>query len=92
MATGAGGAETVQDTTIVSGDMQGGPRTAIEPIDPMPHPKEEMIKRDQFKKSQIFKWEPVSIGVHTDIHNFSVELKRETEYVSMHCSSANMHF
>uniref|UniRef100_A0A673N1X8 Insulin-like growth factor-binding protein 3 n=1 Tax=Sinocyclocheilus rhinocerous TaxID=307959 RepID=A0A673N1X8_9TELE len=79
-ATGAGGAETVQDTTNVSGDTQGGPRTAIEPIDSMPHTKEEMIKRDQFKKRQIFKGEPVSSGVHTDIHNFSLESKRETEY------------
>uniref|UniRef100_A0A673NKK6 Insulin-like growth factor-binding protein 3 n=1 Tax=Sinocyclocheilus rhinocerous TaxID=307959 RepID=A0A673NKK6_9TELE len=79
-ATGAGGVETVQDTTIVSGDTQGGPRTAIEPIDPMLHPKEEMIKKEQIKKSQIFKGEQVSSGVHTDIHNFSLESKRETEY------------
>ncbi|XP_059369060.1 insulin-like growth factor-binding protein 3 [Carassius carassius] len=79
-ATGAGGAETVQDTTIVSGDTQGGPRMAIESIDPMSHHKEETIKRDQLKIRQIFKGEPVSRGVHTDIHNFSLESKRETEY------------
>ncbi|KAK2883571.1 hypothetical protein Q8A67_017208 [Cirrhinus molitorella] len=79
-ATSAGGAETVQDTTVVSGDTQGGPRTAIEPIDAMAHPKEEVIKKDQMKKFQTFKGEQVSSGVHTDIHNFSVESKRETEY------------
>lgn len=91
-ATGAGGAETVQDTTIVSGDTQGGPRMAIETIDPMRHIKEEIIKKEQTRKGQTFKGEPVSSGVHTDIHNFSLESKRETEYVSTHCSSNNMHF
>ncbi|KAL0164182.1 hypothetical protein M9458_039935, partial [Cirrhinus mrigala] len=34
-------------------------QTAIEPIDPMPHPKEEVIKKDQIKKSQIFKGEQI---------------------------------
>ncbi|XP_052391044.1 insulin-like growth factor-binding protein 3 [Carassius gibelio] len=78
--TGAGVAETVQDTTTVSGDIPGGQRNEIKPIDHMPHPKEVIIKKNQNKKSQIFKGEPVSIAVHTDIHNFSLESKGETEY------------
>jgi hypothetical protein len=34
------------------------------------------------RKSQSHKVETVSGGANTDIHNFSLESKRETEYVS----------
>ncbi len=65
---------------------------AIDPIDPIPHPKNEIIKKNKIKKTQNFKEEPVSKWVPTDINNFTLEPKKETEYVSTHCSSANMHF
>lgn len=91
-ATGISGAETIQHTTVVSGDTQGGLRTPLEPKDPMLHSnKLEVLKKDQNKKTQSYKV-PVSSGVHTDNHNFSQELKRDSEYVSSGCISTSMHY
>ncbi|XP_067240932.1 insulin-like growth factor-binding protein 3 [Chanodichthys erythropterus] len=79
-ATGVKGADTIQLTTVVSGDTQGGLRTPLEPKDPMLQSnKLEVLQKGQTKKTQSYKV-PVSSGVHTDNHNFSQELKRESEY------------
>ncbi|CAM4691929.1 unnamed protein product [Leuciscus chuanchicus] len=80
-ATGIGGAETIQHTTVVSRDTQGGLRTLLEPKDPvLPPNKLAIIQKDKIKKTQGYKVDQVSSEVHTDIHNFSLESKRETEY------------
>ncbi|XP_051511775.1 insulin-like growth factor-binding protein 3 isoform X2 [Myxocyprinus asiaticus] len=71
-ATGTEGAETFQQTTFVSGDTQGAPKIV--------HTKLGVIQKEQTKKTQSYKFEQVSSVVHTDIHNFSLESKRETEY------------
>lgn len=42
----------------------------------------KLIQKDQNKKTQSFKLESVSGGANMDMHNFSLENKRETEYVS----------
>lgn len=77
----------IQLTTVVSGDTQGGLRTPLEPKDPMLQSnKLEVLQKGQTKKTQSYKV-PVSSGVHTDNHNFSQELKRESEYVSTGCTS-----
>ncbi|KAJ8376853.1 hypothetical protein SKAU_G00074330 [Synaphobranchus kaupii] len=47
---------------------------------PAHHAKGDVIKKDQSKKSQSYKVESVSGGLSTDVHNFSLESKRETEY------------
>ncbi|KAG9348088.1 hypothetical protein JZ751_004113 [Albula glossodonta] len=44
------------------------------------HAKVDIIKKDQSKKSQSYKVESVSSGLSTDMQNFSLETKRETEY------------
>ncbi|XP_065113368.1 insulin-like growth factor-binding protein 3 isoform X2 [Paramisgurnus dabryanus] len=80
--TGAVATEVVQHTTVVSRDTQGGQRTAPEAKSSSQHNSKLMtMQKEQDKKSQSFyKVEPVSNGVHTDIQNFSLESKRETEY------------
>ncbi|KPP75563.1 insulin-like growth factor-binding protein 3-like [Scleropages formosus] len=47
---------------------------------PLPHAKGDIIRRDQSKKSQSYKMESVSGGLSAEVHNFSLESKRETEY------------
>lgn len=41
-----------------------------------------LIQKAENRKTQSYKVEPVSGGVSKDMHNFSLESKRETEYVS----------
>lgn len=41
-----------------------------------------LIKKNEKKRGQSHKVEPVAGGVNTDTHNFSLESKRESEYVS----------
>lgn len=53
-------------------------------MDTRPPLHTKLIKKDQSKKSQSYKVESVSGGANTDMHNFSLESKRETEYVSHH--------
>ncbi|NP_991314.2 insulin-like growth factor-binding protein 3 precursor [Danio rerio] len=78
---GTGEAETVHHTTDISRDVQGGSRTPSEPSDPMMHSnKLEMIQKEQVKKSQVHKVVPFSGWIVQDIHNFSLESKRENEY------------
>ncbi|XP_038857646.1 insulin-like growth factor-binding protein 3 [Salvelinus namaycush] len=57
----------------------GGHRGAIEAKPPL-HTKLDVIKKEQNKKSQSYKVESVSGGVNSDMHNFSLDNKRETEY------------
>ncbi|XP_036376546.1 insulin-like growth factor-binding protein 3 [Megalops cyprinoides] len=51
-----------------------------EAMGPPHHAKGDVIKKDQSKKSQSYKVESVSSGLSTDMQNFSLESKRETEY------------
>lgn len=44
------------------------------------HTKGDVILKDQSRKSHSQKVESVSSGLSTDMHNFSLESKRETEY------------
>lgn len=41
-----------------------------------------LIQRGENRKTQSYKVESLSGGANTDVHNFSVESKRENEYVS----------
>ncbi|XP_056132357.1 insulin-like growth factor-binding protein 3 [Lampris incognitus] len=50
------------------------------PLDTRPALHTKLIKKDQSRKSQSYKVESVSGGANTDMHNFSLESKRETEY------------
>lgn len=54
----------------------------VEPRGIPPHSKADAIRRDQSKKSQSYKLESVSGGLSLDVQNFSLESKRELEYVS----------
>ncbi|KAK3516579.1 hypothetical protein QTP70_021966, partial [Hemibagrus guttatus] len=73
--------EVAHDTATGSGVGEGSHRTAeLEPKGPLLNTKLGMIQMEELKQSQIYKVEPVTNGVHSDIHNFSLESKRETEY------------
>ncbi|TSK58121.1 Insulin-like growth factor-binding protein 3 [Bagarius yarrelli] len=73
--------EVVQDTVTSSGVEEGVQKTAEQaPKGSLLNSKLGMIQMEEFKQSQIYKVEPVTKGVHPDIHNFSLESKRETEY------------
>lgn len=41
-----------------------------------------LIQKDENRKTQSYKVESLSGGTNMDVHNFSVENKRENEYVS----------
>lgn len=51
-------------------------------MDTRPHHHNKLIQKDQNRKTQSYKVESVSGGANMDMHNFSLESKRETEYVS----------
>lgn len=51
-------------------------------MDTRPPLHNKLIQKDQNKKTQSYKVESVSGGANMDMHNFSLENKRETEYVS----------
>lgn len=51
-----------------------------EPMNTRLHNK--LIQKDQNRKTQSYKVESVSRGANMDLHNFSLENKRESEYVS----------
>lgn len=61
--------------TVKSGHSRG-------PMDTRTHLHNKLIQKDQNKKTQSYKVESLSGGANVDIHNFSLENKRETEYVS----------
>ncbi|XP_047442886.1 insulin-like growth factor-binding protein 3 [Mugil cephalus] len=50
------------------------------PMDTRPPLHNKLIEKDQNKKTQSYKVESVSGGANMDMHNFSLENKRETEY------------
>ncbi|XP_053469912.1 insulin-like growth factor-binding protein 3 isoform X1 [Ictalurus furcatus] len=80
IATVSKGTEVVQDTATGSGVEEGMQRTELDTKKSLLHTKLSMIQMAKFKQGQIYKVEPVAKGVHPDIHNFSLESKRETEY------------
>ncbi|KAM9357833.1 insulin-like growth factor-binding protein 3 [Symphorus nematophorus] len=49
-------------------------------MDTRPPLHNKLIQKDQNRKTQSYKVESVSGGANMDIHNFSLENKRETEY------------
>lgn len=61
--------------TAKNGQSQGSVNTR-------PPSNSKLLQKAQNKKTQSYKVEPVSTGANVDIHNFSLENKRETEYVS----------
>lgn len=61
--------------TVKSGHSRGS-------VDTRTHLHNKLIQKDQNKKTQSYKVESLSGGANVDIHNFSLENKRETEYVS----------
>lgn len=61
--------------TVKSGHSRGS-------MDTRTHLHNKLIQKDQNKKTQSYKVESLSGGANVDIHNFSLENKRETEYVS----------
>ncbi|XP_037326554.1 insulin-like growth factor-binding protein 3 [Pungitius pungitius] len=65
---GMPGAETVK-----GGHSQGS-------MDTRPPLHKKLIQKDQNRKTQSYKVESVSGGANMDMHNFSLENKRETEY------------
>nr|XP_020457619.1 insulin-like growth factor-binding protein 3 [Monopterus albus] len=60
-------------TTVKGGHSRGSTDTRP----PLHH---KLIQKDQNKKTQSYKVESVSGGANMDMHNFSLESKRETEY------------
>lgn len=62
--------------TVKSGHSRGGS------MDTRTHLHNKLIRKDQNRKTQSYKVESLSGGANVDIHNFSLENKRETEYVS----------
>ncbi|XP_076873129.1 insulin-like growth factor-binding protein 3 [Brachyhypopomus gauderio] len=72
--------DTAQRTAMTTGGGVSDQRTVVDPKGVLLHTKLGMIQKEQTKKSQSYKVESVSSGVHTDIYNFSLESKREAEY------------
>lgn len=84
IATFSKGVVVAQEIATVSGaeGSEGGQRTDMDPKNSLLHTKLGIIQMEEFKQRQVYKVEPVAKGVHPDNHNFSLESKRETEYVS----------
>ncbi|KAL7871884.1 hypothetical protein SRHO_G00068670 [Serrasalmus rhombeus] len=80
VATVTEGIEVTQRTATDSGLDVDSQRTVPESKCSLFHTKLGMIKKEKAKNSQSYKVESVASSVHTDIHNFSLESKRETEY------------
>ncbi|XP_029355388.1 insulin-like growth factor-binding protein 3 [Echeneis naucrates] len=59
--------------TVKGGHSQGS-------MDTKPTLHNKLIQKDQNRKTQSYKIESVSGGANMDIHNFSLETKRENEY------------
>ncbi|KAM6962580.1 insulin-like growth factor-binding protein 3 [Aplochiton taeniatus] len=70
---------TATTTTTPAPGAEGGHRTSPKSKSQL-HAKLEMVRREQSRKSQSYKVESVSGGANTDMHNFSLESKRESEY------------
>ncbi|KAI4889062.1 hypothetical protein NFI96_014670, partial [Prochilodus magdalenae] len=80
VATVTEGIESVRCKTTDSGLDVGSQRTVPQPKGLPFHSKLGIIKKEQSKNSHSYKVESVASSVHTDMHNFSLESKRETEY------------
>lgn len=76
------GANVTQTMTVLPGvaTVKTGYSRGL--MDTRPPLHNKLIQKDQSKKTQSYKWESVSGGVNMDMQNFSLESKRETEYVS----------
>ncbi|KAM9435574.1 insulin-like growth factor-binding protein 3 isoform 2-T2 [Clarias gariepinus] len=76
------GSEVVQETAAAtdSGVEDSMQKTELDHKGPKLYNKINMIHMEEFRQKQIYKVEPVTKGVHPDIHNFSLESKRESEY------------
>ncbi|XP_041647380.1 insulin-like growth factor-binding protein 3 [Cheilinus undulatus] len=59
--------------TVKGGHSQGS-------VDTRPQLHNKLIEKDQNRKTHSYKVESVSGGANMDMHNFSLERKRETEY------------
>nr|XP_020512517.1 insulin-like growth factor-binding protein 3 [Labrus bergylta] len=59
--------------TVKGGNSRGS-------VDTRPQLHNKLIQKDQNRKTQSYKVESVSGGANMDMHNFSLESKRETEY------------
>lgn len=77
-----GCANVTQTMTVLPGvaTVKGGHSRGSMDTRPTLHNK--LIQKDQNRKTQSYKVESVSGGANMDMHNFSLESKRETEYVS----------
>ncbi|XP_071342635.1 insulin-like growth factor-binding protein 3 [Trachinotus anak] len=75
-----GCANVTQTMTVLPGvaTVKGGHSRGSMDTRPTLHNK--LIQKDQNKKTQSYKVESVSGGANMDMHNFSLESKRETEY------------
>ncbi|XP_060934396.1 insulin-like growth factor-binding protein 3 [Limanda limanda] len=75
-----GGANATQPMTVLPGvaTVKGGPSRGS--MDTRPPLHNKLIQKDQNRKTQSYKVESVSGGANMDMHNFSLESKRETEY------------
>ncbi|KAM9849108.1 LOW QUALITY PROTEIN: insulin-like growth factor-binding protein 3 [Aulostomus maculatus] len=75
-----GCANETMTMTVLPGvaTVKGGPSRGLTDTRPPLHNK--LIKKDQSRKTHSYKVESVSGGANMDMHNFSLESKRETEY------------
>lgn len=72
-----GSANLTVTMTVLPGLVKGGHSR----VDSRPS-LHKLFQKDLNKKTQGYKVESVSGGANMDMHNFSLENKRETEYVS----------
>nr|XP_019964814.1 PREDICTED: insulin-like growth factor-binding protein 3 [Paralichthys olivaceus] len=75
-----GFANATQTMTVLTGvaTVKGGHGRGS--MDTRPPLHNKLIQKDQNRKTQSYKVESVSGGANMDMHNFSLESKRETEY------------
>ncbi|XP_047192746.1 insulin-like growth factor-binding protein 3 isoform X3 [Scophthalmus maximus] len=75
-----GCANATQTATVPPGEatVKGGHSRGS--MDTRPPLHNKLIQKDQNRKKQSYKVESVSGGANMDMHNFSLESKRETEY------------
>ena len=80
---------STDNTTDEDGSSKGG---VTAPKATFPHPKAEVTKENEDKKSQYTKGKPPSSSVGTDVPKFSFEPKQETESVSSVALSCTLIF
>lgn len=77
---------SANSTVSMKSAHSGGPTDARLPL----HNK--LIQKDQNRKTQSYKVESVSRSTVVDVQNFSLESKRESEYVSQRSQRAETCF